>query len=458
MSGLQLQGRKVAVLGAGRSGTAAARLLLRRGARVILWEQREASALGPEVEALTASGLLLHAGTPLDGVALGRPDLMVVSPGVPLALPSIQKARQSGCVVWGEVELAGRLLPRDVPVLGVTGTNGKSTTTALLGELCRAGGLQPFVGGNLGTPLSEAVDAPAPGAYVLELSSFQLEGVEALRVHAGAVLNLTPDHLDRYRSLEAYGAAKARMFRNQEPGDVAVVNADDPRTLEMLRGARSAGFAFTLRAGPIPPGVQGVAEPTSDGFRLSFAGLSFRLTNRALRGGHNLANAMAATLLAFHAGVKAEALQAGLDSFPGLAHRLESVRVLDGVEWVNDSKATNLDAVLTALAAFPPGQRLWLIAGGQGKGAPYAPLVQAAVGKVAGLLTVGQDGPLLQREFGSVCPVHPCQTLERAVARARELARAGEVVLLSPACASYDQFRNFEHRGEVFKALVGALR
>ena len=167
---------------------------------------------------------------------------------------------------------------------------------------------------------------------------------------------------------------------------------------------------------------------------------------------------MAAALLAFHAGVKPEALQAGLDGFPGLAHRLESVRVLDGVEWVNDSKATNVDAVLTALAAFPPGQRLWLIAGGKGKGAPYAPLVQAADGKVAGLLTVGQDGPLLQREFAPVCPVHPCETLERAVARARELARPGEVVLLSPACASYDQFRNFEHRGEVFKALVGALR
>jgi UDP-N-acetylmuramoylalanine--D-glutamate ligase len=457
MSSLQLEGREVAVLGAGRSGTSAARLLLRRGARVTLWEEREPSALAPELAELTAAGLVLRAGHALDGVDLGRPDWVVVSPGVPLGLPSIRKARERGCVVWGEIELGGRLLPAGIPVLGVTGTNGKSTTTALLGELCRAGGLRPFVGGNLGTPLCDAVDGPPPGAYVLELSSFQLEGLEALRVHAAAVLNLTADHLDRYDSLQAYAAAKARIFRNQEPGDVAVVNADDPWTLQMLQGVRSACFGFTLRPGSAPEGLQGLAESTPEGFRLGFAGLSFRLNNRALRGGHNLANAMAATLLAFHAGAKAEALQAALDGFPGLPHRLESVRVLDGVEWVNDSKATNVDAVLTALAAFPAGQPLWLIAGGKGKGAPYAPLVRAAVGKVAGLLTVGQDGPLLQREFGSVCPVHPCETLERAVVRARELARPGEVVLLSPACASYDQFRNFEHRGEVFKALVGAL-
>jgi UDP-N-acetylmuramoylalanine--D-glutamate ligase len=458
MSSLQLEGREVAVLGAGRSGTSAARLLLGRGARVTLWEEREPSALAPELAELTRAGLVLRAGHALGGVELGRPDWVVVSPGVPLDLPSIRKARERGCVVWGEIELGGRLLPAGIPVLGVTGTNGKSTTTALLGELCRAGGLRPFVGGNLGTPLCDAVDRPPPGAYVLELSSFQLEGLDSLRVHAAAVLNLTPDHLDRYDSLEAYAAAKARIFRNQEPGDVAVVNADDPWTLRMLQGVRSASFGFTLRPGSALEGLRGLAESTPEGFQLGFAGLSFRLNNRALRGGHNLANAMAATLLAFHAGAKAEALQAGLDGFPGLPHRLESVRVLDGVEWVNDSKATNVDAVLTALAAFPAGQQLWLIAGGKGKGAPYAPLVRAAVGKVAGLLTVGQDGPLLQREFGSVCPVHPCETLERAVVRARELAHPGEVVLLSPACASYDQFRNFEHRGEVFKALVGALR
>jgi UDP-N-acetylmuramoylalanine--D-glutamate ligase len=458
MAGPAFRDRAVAVLGAARSGLAAARLLAHHGARVTLWDERPAADLGPVASELAAAGAVLRGGLPLGGVDLGRPDFVVVSPGVPLALPSIVRARAAGCPVWGEVELAGRFLLPGAAVLGVTGTNGKSTTTALLGALCEAGGLAPFVGGNLGIPFSEAMEGAPRSTYVLELSSFQLEGIEDLRLHGAAVLNLTPDHLDRYDSLAAYAAAKARIFRNQEPGDVAVVNADDPGTLAMLEGTRGARFAFTATAGrPPPPGIAGLAEPTADGFRLAFASVSLVLRNRALRGAHNRANAMAAALLAFHAGVKPGALQAGLDGFPGLAHRLESVRVLDGVEWVNDSKATNVDAVLTALAAFPPGQRLWLIAGGKGKGAPYAPLVQAAVGKVAGLLTVGQDGPLLQREFAAVCPVHSCETLERAVARGRELARPGEVVLLSPACASYDQFRNFEHRGEVFKELVGAL-
>jgi len=282
--------------------------------------------------------------------------------------------------------------------------------------------------------------------------------MDSVRVHGAAVLNLTPDHLDRYDGMDDYAAAKARIFRSQEPGDVAVVNADDSWTLRMVDGARASRFGFTLRPGlPAPAGLAGTAEPTEGGFQLGFAGLRFRVGSRALRGGHNLANAMAATLLAFHAGVGPEALQSGLDGFPGLPHRLESIRTLEGVEWVNDSKATNVDAVLTALAAFPPGQRLWLIAGGKGKGAPYRPLVEASVGKVAGVLTVGQDAPLLNAEFSPVLPVYPCETLDRAVARARALARRGDVVLLSPACASYDQFRNFEHRGDTFRALVEAL-
>ena len=453
---MDLGGKQVSVLGAGRSGLAASELLLSRGARVTLRDERPADQLG--AEALISRGVAVQGGAPLDGVDLGRSDLVVVSPGVPLRLPSVVRAREGGVPVWGEIELAARYLPAGAMVLGVTGTNGKSTTTALLGALCESGGLDPFVGGNLGTPLSRAVLESPRRAYVLELSSFQLEGMETVRVHGAAVLNLTPDHLDRYDGMEGYAAAKARIFRNQEPADVAVVNADDPWTLGMLDGAHARRFAFGLRPGRPPPrGVSGTAERVEGGFQLGFAGLRFRLENRALRGGHNLANAMAATLLAFHAGVGREALQAGLDGFPGLPHRLESIRTLDGVEWINDSKATNVDAVLTALGAFSPGQRLWLIAGGKGKGAPYRPLVEAAVGKVAGVLTVGQDAPLLDAEFSPVLPVHPCETLDRAVARARELARRGDVVLLSPACASYDQFRNFEHRGETFRALVEAL-
>ncbi len=453
-----LLGQPVGVLGAGASGLAAAQLLSRRGARVTVYDAQPEAGLPAARAALQAVGAGLLAGVALEAVDFGTPALLVVSPGVPLALPSLQKARSRGVPVWGEVELAGRFLLPSVPVVGVTGTNGKSTTTALCGALCTEGGLAPFVGGNLGTPLSAAVDGPAPGAYVVELSSFQLEGLQSLRVNAAAILNLTPDHLDRYPSLEAYALAKARILEHQGPSDVAVLNLDDAWTVRLSKLSRCPLRGFTLdERTTLPGGFEGAAVAWRGGFRVLAEELAFRLDNRALRGAHNLQNAMAATLLALHLGVSAEAVQRGLDSFPGLPHRLESVRVLDGVEWVNDSKATNVDAAVVALQAFPKGSRLFLLAGGKGKGAPYAPLVEAAGGKVAAVLTLGQDGPLIEQEFSTQYTVHACQTLERAVARARELARPGDVVLLSPACASFDQFRNFEDRGDTFRRLVQAL-
>jgi UDP-N-acetylmuramoylalanine--D-glutamate ligase len=454
-----LSGREVEVLGAGKSGLAAARLLRRHGARVSVLDAQPEGSLAAAAAELRAEGAALRAGLPLATLDLGTPALLVVSPGVPLSLPSLEQARGRGVPVWGEVELAGRFLRPDVPVLGITGTNGKSTTTALCGALCAAGGLSPFVGGNLGTPLSDAVDAPAPGAYVVELSSFQLEGMETLRVRAGAVLNLTPDHLDRYPSLEAYALAKGRIFRNQGPGDVAVLNLDDAWTLRLASMARVPLRGFTLDArATLPGGFEGAAVAGPRGFRVLREDLVFSVDNRALRGAHNLQNAMAATLLALHVGVAPQAVQRGLDTFLGLPHRLESIRVLDGVEWVNDSKATNVDAAVVAVQAFPKGSRLFLLAGGKGKGASYAPLRQAAGGKVAAVLTLGQDGPLIEQEFSTEYTVHACGTLERAVARARELARPGDVVLLSPACASFDQFLNFEDRGDTFRRLVQALQ
>ncbi len=453
-----LSGRTVEVLGAGKSGLAAARLLGRAGARVTVRDAQPLQQLGPASAALAASGAVLRAGEPLGTLDLGTPALVVVSPGVPLSLPSLNQARARGVPVWGEVELAARLLAPGVPVVGITGTNGKSTTTALCGALCAAGGLRPFVGGNLGTPLSEAAEAEPPGVYVVEFSSFQLEGLQTLRVHAAAVLNLTPDHLDRYPSLEEYARAKARIFLSQEPGDVAVLNLDDPWTLRLAGQLRATARGFTLdERTTLPGGFAGAAVASAEGFRLLSEDLSFRVANRALRGAHNLQNAMAATLLALHVGVQPAHAQRGLDSFPGLPHRLESIRVLHGVEWVNDSKATNVDAAVVALKAFPQGSRLWLLAGGKGKGAPYRPLRQAAGGKVAAVLTLGQDGPLIEEEFATQFTVHACGTLERAVTRARELARPGDVVLLSPACASFDQFLNFEDRGDTFRRLVRAL-
>ncbi len=434
-----LKDRNVVVYGLAKSGLSALRLGAKKGARLTALDKTPRERLGDAARrALEETSATLRAEADADAV-LGAADLVVVSPGVPLALPSLQAAMASGVQVVGEVEWAYRHLA-PAPFFGITGTNGKSTTTALLGALFEAAGKRAFVGGNLGRPLSEAaLSDEAWEAYVVELSSFQLEGLRTVRCHGAVILNLTPDHLDRYASAADYGAAKARIFLNQTPEDLAVVNADDPAVVPLAKGtaARVAGFSRRAAAGGA----------------FTVDGQPYRLQNRALRGAHNLENAMAAVLLARHAGLTPEAIQRGLDAYGGLPHRLESVATVDGVEWVNDSKATNVDSTLVALTAFPKGN-LWLVLGGKGKGAPYTPLVEAARGRVKGVLTLGDDAKRIEAAFENVLPTHACSTLEAAVAKARALAERGDVVLLSPACASYDQFKNFEHRGDVFKALV----
>ena len=453
---LALSGQKVLVYGLAKSGVAALRLLRQHGAQVTALDARADEALGEVGREVKALGAALVTGPTPPGL-LASQDLVVVSPGVPLALPEIEAARGAGVAIWGEVELAWRCLP-EVPLFGITGTNGKSTTTALTGELFLRGGKRTFVGGNLGRPFSEAAMAPGDwDALVVELSSFQLEGVRTLRARGAAILNLTPDHLDRYASHAEYGAAKARIFHGQQAGDFAVVNADDADVLGLAHAAKTPVYGFSTTGRPVAaaPKLAGLAVAEEGGFRLEFLGERYRLTNRALRGAHNAQNAMAAALLARLGGVASDGVQAGLDSYPGLPHRLESVRVLDGVEWVNDSKATNVDSVLVALRAFQGD--LWLIAGGKGKGAPYAPMVEEGRGKVKGVLTIGHDADTLARAYAGQATVHACGTLDAAVKKARELARVGDTVLLSPACASYDQFKNFEDRGDTFKRLVGAL-
>ncbi|WNG34686.1 UDP-N-acetylmuramoyl-L-alanine--D-glutamate ligase [Archangium minus] len=450
---------KVVVYGLAKSGLAAIRLLRAKGARVTALDARTEEALGETARELKALGVTLVSG-PTPPALLESQQLVVVSPGVPLALPEIQKARAAGVPVWGEVELAWRYLSH-LPLIGITGTNGKSTTTALTGELFSSSGKRTFVGGNLGRPLAEAALSPGEWeALVVELSSFQLEGIDTLKPLGSTILNLTPDHIDRYESHAAYGAAKARIFRNQAQGDFTVVNADDADVMRLAEAAKVPVYGFSLTGRPVAaaPKLAGMAVAQPGGFRFEGAGEkgeSFTLSNRALRGGHNAQNAMAAALLARLAGVPHEAVQAGLDSYPGLPHRLESVRVLDGVEWVNDSKATNVDSVLVALRAFP--KDVLLIAGGKGKGAPYAPMVDEGRGKVKGVLTIGQDAEMIARAYEGSAPVYACGTLAEAVQRARALAKAGDTVLLSPACASYDQFQNFEHRGDTFKRLVREL-
>jgi UDP-N-acetylmuramoylalanine--D-glutamate ligase len=457
-----LRGQKAVVVGLGASGRAAAQLLLRTGMRVTVEEVRPLSELGEVAELLKAEGAELAAGRPLTFEALSGANLVVVSPGVPLAHSALVQAKAAGIRVLGEVEVASWFLRPGVPLVGITGTNGKSTTTALCGELLFHGGLRPFVGGNLGTALSEAALSNEPfGAYVVELSSYQLEGLEDLRIGPAVFTNLAPDHLDRYASYEAYQAAKARIFRG--PG-AAVVNFGDEAVVRLALASERSLHGFT-RQDSAPPGIPAarlgaLATPVEGGFQIQQSGTEhrFQVKTRALRGAHNLENAMAAAMLARLCGVSDERIQRGLDSFPGLPHRLELVRTLDGVEWVNDSKATNVDSAVVALQALR-GQKIWLIAGGKGKGAPYAPLVEQARHGVKGVLTVGADAPKIEQAFassGSV-PVLSCETLERAIAEARTRAVTGDAVLLSPACSSFDQFKNFEDRGQTFRRLVEAL-
>ncbi len=447
-------GQKFVVIGLGKSGIGAAKLLLQRGAHVLALDEN-VNATKP----IDDPRFELKIG-PFPAEYWKGATAVVVSPGVPLGKPEIEAARAAGVPVYGEIELAYRTMPAGAgPLLGITGTNGKSTTTALLGELVKHHEPRTFVGGNLGTAFTlayEHADEKPYAMHVIELSSFQLEGVIDARFKVAAILNLTPDHLDRYATMQDYGFAKARIFAGQQPGDFAVVNADDPEVLMLSRHAKGPVYAFTLDGSRTNPGFAGMAIGGREKFALNFGRPAvFNVTNRALRGAHNLQNAMAAALMARLAGISDLAIQQGLDSFPGLAHRLEFVRERNGVEWINDSKATNVDSSLVAMKALKGD--VWLIAGGKGKGAPYAPLVEVSRGKLKGVLTIGQDAPAIAEAFRSSCPVHDCGTLEQAVAQAAEISTRGDTVLLSPACASYDQFKHFEHRGDVFKALARAL-
>jgi len=451
---LELAEKKVLVVGLAKSGVAAAKLAAARGGRVTATDRRAATELGEALRALEGLPVTLALGGHDERDFTGS-DLVVVSPGVPLALAEIQAARRQGVPVLAEVELAYQLLP-DLPLVAITGTNGKSTTTALAGAIFQES-RRTFVGGNLGTPLSELVlSGRAVDVAVVELSSFQLEGIERLRPRVAALLNVTPDHLDRYPDVEAYASAKARLFRNQRPGDVALANARDPRTVLLASSSRAVLWTFGTGE-PAPRSIRDSGGP------LVLSGTSagpetYQIRTRALRGRHNRENAMAAVACARLLGVPGGAVQRALDEFPGLPHRLELVSERGRVEWVNDSKATNVDSTYVGLSAFPAGKpSVVLILGGRGKKAPYAPLRALFPGRVKALLTIGEDAPAVERELGGLAPTESAGDLARAVARASELAGPGDVVLLSPACSSYDQFKNYEERGEAFRRLVSQL-
>jgi UDP-N-acetylmuramoylalanine--D-glutamate ligase len=451
MSGVELQGKRVTVVGLARSGIAACRVLSDRGARVLATDRSPRERLRGDLAALEARGVKIEAG-PHRPEPFLEADLIVVSPGVPTELDLLGLARSRGVPIWGEVELASRLT--SARFLGVTGTNGKSTTTSLLGAMLEAAGFPTVVAGNIGTALCEVVpQLTATHWVVAELSSFQLETIVAFRPHVALMLNLAPDHLDRYPSLSSYYAAKTRIFQNQTAEDYAVLNADDPPTLEWARGIRAQPRLFSrtrtmgdgafvrgdhliVRSAGRPEAVCGVAEIRIQGL-------------------HNLENSLAAAAAAVAIGVPAGAIGAALREFPGLPHRLELVAEVDGVRYVNDSKGTNVGAVVKSLEGYRGG--VILIAGGKDKGGDFRPLRPLLETRVKTLLLLGQARDAIRSHLAGACPMEEVDSMQAAVARAAEIAVAGDTVLLSPACASFDMFRDFEERGEVFGRAVRDL-
>ena len=432
---MKLEGTRAVVVGMARSGVAAAELLREKGARVRAVDEKPLAIPGFEVEPQTAASF---AGA----------ELVVLSPGVPPDLDVIESARRRGARVIGDLELASWFLQGEI--IGITGANGKTTTTALTGHILAANGVAVQVGGNIGTPPASMVKTSKPGQWnVLELSSFQLEMTESFRAHIGAALNVTPDHLDRHGTMEKYAAAKARLFANQRAGDFAVLNADDPICASYAGHGGGAPVWFSSTR-EVSPG----AFLRGDCILLDGEPL-MKAAEVPLRGLHNLENTMAAAAIARLVGVPQEKIRAAVMTFPGVEHRLEFVREIAGVAWYNDSKATNVDAALKAIAAFPGG--LWVILGGKDKNSDYTPLAGPLRTKARGGLLIGAAAGKIEAQLRGAVPLIHCGTIGAAVAEARARAQSGDTVLLAPACASFDQFENFEHRGREFKRLVGEL-
>ena len=450
----EYRGKTVLVAGAGLSGIAAARFLLGRGARVTLSDSKKREDLEPDISGLIESAALSSGELVLEpggnrSESFASADLVVASPGIPLSLPVFEAGRKAGVPVIAEVELAYRHLKGKI--LGITGSNGKTTTTALTAELLTGAGLKARVAGNIGTPLIRFVEESTPDdIYVVELSSFQLEAIAEFRPFAAALLNLTPDHMDRYAGFEEYIAAKARIFMNQAAGDFAILNADDSRVAAMAASVHSRAMLFS-RTGEVSCGV--FVRNSSVIFRDGNCEKKlFPVDAVNIRGAHNLENVLAASLLALTAGAPPESLEAGIRKFHGVEHRLEYVASINGVAYFNDSKATNVDAVIKALEAFAGG--IHLIAGGRDKDGDFTALRPFVEERVKQVILIGEAAEKIRRALSGAAEINDAASLPEAVALCRAAAKPGDVVLLAPACASFDMFDNFGHRGSIFKKAV----
>jgi len=436
-----LRGTRALVVGLKKSGVAAAQLLRREGALV------RATDLNPLERLPEARGLDIPFALQSDAV-FENCDLIVLSPDVPADLPAIQAARGRGVTVIGDVELAAPFLRGRI--IGITGSNGKTTTTSLTGHILREAGVPVQVGGNIGVAVASMIDSSRDeGWNVLELSSFQLETIREFRAHVAAALNVTQNHLDRHHTFENYTAAKGRIFENQRAEDLAILNAGDPVTAAFARQTAARVEWFSSRC---------AAEPGAAlcGDRLVVNGKLLMMAGEVpIRGTHNIENVLAAALAASRAGVALEAIAAAVRTFKAVEHRLEFVRTLDGIDFYNDSKATSVDATLKALDAFDGG--VWVILGGKDKGLDYRALRAPLAAKARAALLIGVAAGKIGAALEGAVPLVESGTIEAAVAHAFAHGSAGDTVLLAPACASFDQFKSYEHRGEVFKAIVNGL-
>jgi UDP-N-acetylmuramoylalanine--D-glutamate ligase len=450
---MELKNKRVLVVGLGKSGLSAAMFLRAQGARVTVSDTRSAVALAHEIPALLEAGIMVESGG--HGLlTFRRQDLIVVSPGVPMDTPEVQQTKSFGMPVIGEVELASRFLQGQI--VAITGSNGKTTTTSLLGKIFSDAGLPTLVGGNIGLPVIDLVEKSTPETTsVLEVSSFQLETIEDFHPHIAVVLNITPDHLDRHGSFENYAAAKTRITERQGAEDFLVLNAEDKPTQMVAAKTKAQIFWFsgrrTIKQGAFVHG-ESIVFVEREGAK---AEAVMPVGEIHLKGLHNVENVLAAVCAARLAGVSAEVIRRAVSDFKAVEHRLELVKTVHGVEFYNDSKATNVDAAMKAVASFGGG--IHLILGGKDKDSDYGAMSELLKERVKAVYTIGTAAEKIERQLHGMVKMVQAGTMQTAVQEAAKAAVAGDVVLLSPACSSFDQFENYEHRGRVFREIVNEL-
>jgi len=449
--GFDLDGKRVLVVGLARTGLVSALFSAAYGAKVTATDERPIPEVAEAAEKLRVAGVKLELGGFVPQTFLEQ-DLIVVSPGVPAKIEPLENARAKGIPVWSEIELAWRFLRGKL--VAITGSNGKTTTTSLVAHILKTSNVPTLIGGNIGTPLLALVETSVDTSVtVAEISSFQLETIDSFRPEIGVLLNLTPDHLDRHITFEEYAGAKMRMFENQLEKDIALLNADDPEVTKRMP-AKPKIFWFSrqkrVATGAFLRDDQIIFR--HEGSEVELA----RLADIQLRGQHNVENVLASCAAAYLAGAVPAAIAAGVKSFRGVEHRLEFVAELSGVQYYNDSKATNVDAAVKAVEAFPGP--LVVILGGRDKGGPYAPLRELLHERARLALLIGESAEKIAADLGDAVPFENAGTLQQALHIAARHVQPGDTVLLAPACSSFDQFENYEHRGRVFKELVTQMQ